>query len=98
MPVYRLGREPVFPPPELAEEDGLLAYGGRLTPPWLLAAYREGIFPWYDEPPILWWCPDPRLVLVPSELKVSRSLRATVRKGRLEPRIDHPLPSNTSPR
>ncbi len=88
MPVYRLGREPVFPPPELAEEDGLLAYGGRLTPPWLLAAYREGIFPWYDEPPILWWCPDPRLVLVPSELKVSRSLRATVRKGRLEPRID----------
>jgi len=88
MPVYRLGRKPVFPRPELAEDDGLLAFGGQITPSWLLAAYREGIFPWYNEPPILWWCPDPRLVLVPSELYVSRSLRATIRKGRFEPRID----------
>jgi leucyl/phenylalanyl-tRNA--protein transferase len=88
MPVYRLGREPRFPPPESADEDGLLAIGGRLTVPWLLAAYREGIFPWYDRPPILWWSPDPRLVLVPSELRVSRSLRGTIRKGRFQTRFD----------
>jgi leucyl/phenylalanyl-tRNA--protein transferase len=88
MPVYRLGRHPGFPPPEHAEPDGLLAFGGALTVDWLLAAYREGIFPWYDTPPPLWWSPDPRLVLVPGELKVARSLRATLRKGTFETRID----------
>jgi leucyl/phenylalanyl-tRNA--protein transferase len=88
MAVYRLGHEPRFPPPEHAEDDGLLAIGGRPSVPWLLAAYSEGIFPWYDRPPILWWSPDPRLVLLPSELVVSRSLRATIRKGRFETRFD----------
>ena len=67
-----------FPPVEqaLTDPDGLLAAGGALTPDWLLAAYRQGIFPWYEEgQPILWWSPDPRLVLRPNGLHVSRSLR-----------------------
>lgn len=71
-----------FPPPELAEEDGLLAVGGDLSQERLLKAYSMGIFPWYSEDsPILWWSPDPRLVLFPSELVVSRSLRQLLKKG-----------------
>src|SRR5262245_23604131 len=88
MPVFRLGPEPVFPPPEYAEPDGLLAVGGDLSAERLIAAYRRGIFPWYDRPPILWWSPDPRLVLFPDELKVSRSLRAAIRNGVYEVRFD----------
>ena len=62
----RLPREPIFPDPELAEPDGLLAVGGDLSPERLLRAYAEGIFPWYsDETPILWWSPEPRMVLLP---------------------------------
>jgi len=73
-----------FPHPDraLTEPDGLLAAGGNLTPRRLLRAYRMGIFPWYSaDQPILWWSPDPRLVLLPECLKVSRSLRKTLRKG-----------------
>ncbi len=82
MPVYRLPDEIVFPSPELAEEDGLLAVGGDLSPERLLLAYSMGIFPWYsDDSPILWWSPDPRLVLIPEDLRVSRSLRQTIKKG-----------------
>jgi len=82
MPVFQLPKEPVFPPPELAENDGLLAVGGDLSEKRLLLAYSMGIFPWYSEgSPILWWSPDPRLVLFPDELKVSRSLRQTIVKG-----------------
>jgi leucyl/phenylalanyl-tRNA--protein transferase len=72
-----------FPPVETAlrEPDGLLCAGGDLRPARLLAAYRRGIFPWYSEgQPILWWSPDPRMVLLPDELKVSRSLRRTLRR------------------
>jgi leucyl/phenylalanyl-tRNA--protein transferase len=81
-PVYLLGADPVFPPPELARGDGLLAVGGDLSVARLLEAYRNGIFPW-SEPgePLLWWSPDPRLVLDPAALRVSRSLRAVLRKG-----------------
>ena len=82
MAIYRLGREVAFPDPALAEPDGLLAVGGDLSPERLLSAYAEGIFPWYDErSPILWWSPDPRLVLEPSRLHVSGSLRRTLRRG-----------------
>jgi leucyl/phenylalanyl-tRNA--protein transferase len=82
VPIYRLGREVVFPDPALAEPDGLLAVGGDLAPERLLTAYAQGIFPWYDErSPILWWSPDPRLVLEPAWLHVSRSLRRTLRRG-----------------
>ncbi len=73
-----------FPPLHhaLREPDGLLAVGGCLSAERLLNAYRQGIFPWYNaDEPILWWSPDPRLVLFPDELIVSRSLRKTLRKG-----------------
>lgn len=86
-----LGKEPVFPPDAraLAEPNGLLAAGGALTPDWLLAAYRRGIFPWFSEgEPILWWTPDPRLVLLPDQLRVSHSLRKVLRRQRFEVRID----------
>jgi leucyl/phenylalanyl-tRNA--protein transferase len=72
-----------FPPVEqaLTEPDGLLAAGGSLSPEILLKAYRHGIFPWYSqEQPILWWSPDPRCVLFPENLKISRSLRKTLNK------------------
>jgi leucyl/phenylalanyl-tRNA--protein transferase len=76
-----------FPDPQLAETepDGLLAVGGDLTPVRLVTAYRSGIFPWYSEgQPILWWSPDPRTVLLPAAVSVSRSLRRTLRRGRFE--------------
>ena len=70
----------VFPHPHQAI-DGLLAIGGDLSPQRILAAYPKGIFPWYEfGQPILWWCPDPRVVLFPKELKISRSLRKVLRK------------------
>lgn len=75
-----------FPPPQLAlrEPNGLLAAGGDLKPERVLAAYRRGIFPWYEEgQPILWWSPDPRAVLIPEDLRVSRSLRRTLAAGKL---------------
>ena len=90
MPVYQLISDiHLFPPTEEAEADGLLAVGGDLTKERLLAAYRQGIFPWYEVgQPILWWCPDPRLVLFPEELKKSRSLRKVLRKEEFEIRFD----------
>ncbi len=86
-----LGREHAFPPLESALDDpnGLLAAGGDLSPGRLLAAYRLGIFPWFGEDePILWWSPDPRMVLYPAELKVSRSLRKSLRRPDYEIRVD----------
>jgi leucyl/phenylalanyl-tRNA--protein transferase len=81
MPIFRLVDEPVFPPPDYADPSGLLAVGGDLSCERLLEAYRLGIFPWYsDDQPILWWSPDPRLVLRLDEFKVSRSLRQTLKK------------------
>jgi len=76
------GDESQFPDVETAliEPNGLLAFGGNLTPTRLLHAYRQGIFPWYSEDqPIMWWSPDPRSVLFPKNLKVSRSLRKSIR-------------------
>lgn len=73
---------PAFPAPEQADPDGLLAAGGDLSNERLLLAYSKGIFPWYNEgEPILWWCPDPRMVLFPKDLKVSASMRSILRKG-----------------
>src|SRR6266545_3923830 len=89
MPVYRLGRRMAFPPPELADESGLLAVGGDLTPERLLLAYSLGIFPWYGERlPILWHSPDPRMVLEAEKLLLSRSLRKELRRGRYQVRLD----------
>jgi leucyl/phenylalanyl-tRNA--protein transferase len=81
MPVFQLTNELLFPPAELAEENGLLAIGGDLTPERLLLAYSNGIFPWYSEgEPILWWSPSPRLVIFPTELKIPKRLARLIRQ------------------
>lgn len=81
MPIYRLIKDVIFPPAEQAHSSGLLAVGGDLSSGRLLEAYRRGIFPWYsDNEPILWWSPDPRLILDLDEFKISRSLRKTLNK------------------
>ena len=82
MPIYRLSKALAFPPPEHAD-GGLLAVGGDLSAARLLLAYRNGIFPWFDEDePILWWSPDPRMVFFPEAWKPSRRLERTLRSGR----------------
>ena len=82
MPVFVLSEALKFPPPRLATPEGLLAVGGDLSRERLLLAYRQGIFPWYsDDEPILWWSPDPRLVLYPREFHRSRSLAKVIRRG-----------------
>lgn len=89
MPVFRLGSEILFPPPQLAEETGLLAIGGDLSPQRLLLAYSQGIFPWYNAgEPILWWSPMPRCVLLPGDFHLSRSLRKLLRRGEYRVTID----------
>ena len=86
-----LGDGEAFPPSREALEDpnGLLAASSELTPHRLLAAYRRGIFPWFEEPqPVLWWTPDPRAILLPGELHVSRSLRKVLRQDRYALAVD----------
>ena len=86
-----LERDDPFPPVDAAleEPNGLLCAGADLSPERLLAAYRRGIFPWYSgEEPILWWSPDPRMVLFCDELKISRSLAKNLRNRGFETRID----------
>jgi leucyl/phenylalanyl-tRNA---protein transferase len=81
MPIYQLVEDLIFPPPDHAERDGLLAVGGDLSSERILLAYQMGIFPWYSEgQPILWWSPDPRLIFEPGRFHVSRSLRRTLNK------------------
>ena len=81
MPVFVLDKELSFPPVNLAQPDGLLAIGGDLSPERLLLAYQQGIFPWYEGDYILWWSPDPRFVLFPDEVKVSKSMRPLLNKN-----------------
>ena len=77
----------------LRHPDGLLAAGGDLSTPRLLAAYAQGIFPWYEEgQPILWWSPDPRAVFLPDSIRISRSLRKTLRQNRFEISFDRAFP------
>jgi leucyl/phenylalanyl-tRNA--protein transferase len=81
--IFRLDERILFPEPELAEEDGLLAVGGDLSPQRLMLAYSHGIFPWYsDGTPILWYSPHERFVLYPNELKISKSMRQLIRSKR----------------
>lgn len=89
MPLFLLDDNLVFPPVEMAMEDGLLAIGGDLSVERLLLAYRSGIFPWYDEEPKLWWSPDPRFVLIPSEIRISKSMRPYLNQSKFEFRINH---------
>lgn len=89
IPVLR--RDDPFPPVEMAlrEPNGLLCAGGDLSPSRLLAAYRRGIFPWYSPgEPLLWWSPDPRMVLFPAEFKISRSLAKVLKNRPYEVRLD----------
>ena len=88
MPLYVLDKDLEFPPAELADEDGLLAIGGDLSMERLKLAYRKGIFPWYEDHYILWWCPNPRFVLFPGELKISNSMKQVLKKGELEFSVD----------
>ncbi len=83
----------LFPDPESATPEGIVAAGGNLEPATLLEAYAKGLFPWYSEGmPILWWSPDPRMVLFPDGLKVSHSLRQTLRAGKYSCRVDTAFP------
>jgi len=89
MPVYLLSGDLVFPPPELADENGLLAIGGDLSTSRLIWAYRQGIFPWYNPgEPVCWWSPDPRLILEPPDLHVSRRTERIIRQGRFQVTLD----------
>lgn len=90
MPVYGLTEDPaLFPDPKLADADGLLAMGGDLSAERLIGAYATGIFPWFEDgQPILWWSPDPRMVLEPASLHVPKSLAKVIRSGRFELRFD----------
>lgn len=89
MPVYLLSEALIFPHPRLASREGLLAVGGDLSQERLLSAYNQGIFPWFsDGEPILWWSPDPRLVLFPHEFKVSRSLKKVLKRSQFDITMD----------
>ncbi len=81
--MYILSEKLFFPPVQNADEDGIVAIGGDLNTDRLLLAYRSGIFPWYNEgEPIIWWSPDPRFVLFPEQLKVSKSMQSVLRNGK----------------
>lgn len=80
MPLFALDQNLYFPPAYLAEPDGLLAMGGDLSVDRLLLAYRNGIFPWYESEPILWWSPDPRCILKPPALKISKTVKQLLNK------------------
>ena len=83
--MHYLTKELWFPNVEQATADGLLAIGGNLSTERLLLAYNSGIFPWFEDgQPILWWSPDPRMVLFPEKFKVSKSLRKTLRSGKFK--------------
>ena len=90
MPIFPLTDSLKFPNPNDADDSGLVAYGGDLSPYRLLAAYAQGLFPWPhgEDLPLLWFSPDPRTVLVPADLHVSRSLQKVLRRGRFAVRFD----------
>lgn len=89
MPVYQLNENILFPNPELSEPDGLLAIGGDLSPKRLIEAYSLGIFPWYSEgQPILWWSPNPRMVLLPNKFIRHKNLGKTVSSGKFQISFD----------
>lgn len=87
--MYLLTKKLIFPPPDWADPDGMLAVGGDLSVERLLLAYQMGIFPWFSRgEPILWWSPDPRFVLFPAELKVSKSMKQVFKKGQFTITLD----------
>ncbi|MBU3191699.1 leucyl/phenylalanyl-tRNA--protein transferase [Clostridium bowmanii] len=89
MPIYRLSNDILFPDPSLAEEDGLLALDGDLSPERLILAYSNGIFPWFSEDePILWWSPDPRFVIYPKDVRISHSMKKLLKKNKYRVSFD----------
>jgi len=89
VPVFLLSDKIEFPPPQLASRHGLLAVGGDLSRKRLLLAYRMGIFPWFsNDEPIMWWSPDPRLVLYPREIKISKTLKKIIKKNAFKVTMD----------
>ena len=88
--IFYIEDELIFPPVELANEDGLLCFGGDLSPERLILAYKSGIFPWADDP-VLWFSPDPRMVIDIDTWKASKSLNRTFKKGLFELRIESVL-------
>jgi leucyl/phenylalanyl-tRNA---protein transferase len=93
MPIFQLPEEIIFPHTSQSEPDGLLAIGGDLSSKRILTAYVNGIFPWYNPgEPILWWSPDPRCVLFPEKLKISKSLKSLLKKGIFQIKYDTSFP------
>ncbi len=89
MPVFRLSEKIEFPLPQFSREDGLLAVGGDLSEERILLAYSMGIFPWFSEgSPLLWWSPEPRLVLFPGEVRISKSLKKVLRNKKFKVTFD----------
>lgn len=90
MPVYALNPDyPGFPDPLRSDRNGLLAVGGKLDPVWLIEAYSAGVFPWFNESdPIMWWSPNPRSVVYPGEVKISKSMKQLLNNGSFELRVD----------
>lgn len=87
--IYQLSYDLIFPPAERADGDGLLAVGGDLSPERLLLAYQNGIFPWYNPgDPILWWSPDPRMILYPNEVHVSRRMMSVMKSKQFSVSLD----------
>ena len=84
MPLFVLDKKIYFPPSHLADPGGLLAMGGDLSPERLLVAYQSGIFPWYEGEHILWWSPDPRFVLFPGEIKISKSIKPLLKRNEFD--------------
>jgi leucyl/phenylalanyl-tRNA---protein transferase len=94
MAIYKLDQDYIFPDPSLAEPEGLLAVGGDLALERILIAYAMGIFPWYSHgQPILWWSPDPRLVLMPDRIHLSKSLKRVLRNDRYTVFLDRDFPA-----
>jgi leucyl/phenylalanyl-tRNA---protein transferase len=89
MPIFRLTEKIIFPDPELADREGILAVGGDLSPERLALAYCNGIFPWYTEgEPIIWWSPDPRFILYPKDIKISKSMGKLLKKNKYKVTFD----------
>ena len=93
MPIFKLTEELVFPHPRQANKDGILAIGGDLSPKRLLFAYCNGIFPWFNEgDPIIWWSPNPRFVLFPERLNISKSMKKVIKRDNYRVTFDKAFP------
>ena len=94
MTIYRLSEDLIFPDPRDAEEDGLIAVGGDLTPARVLLAYHYGIFPWYsDDQPYMWWSPTPRMLLYPDQFHTSKTLKRKLKSEEYQVRFDTNFPA-----